>query len=122
MSSRFLAAFLALILAAGCSIADRRAGVRNNWRTINVSQFVKGQTTEQQVMDALGPPSYVIPLGKRVMFAYFLEESHTVGLNLVVYIQRDTVVRYDRAAFFFDLDHKLEALSLSKTALPTEDE
>ncbi|MDF1665206.1 MAG: hypothetical protein P1V97_25815 [Planctomycetota bacterium] len=78
-------------------------------------------TTEKDVLKILGPPSRVVPLKKRTVFYYLLEHDYRVGLNLVLYIQTDTKVRYDRAVFFFDEQGILENHAFSQEKI-VEDE
>jgi hypothetical protein len=90
-----------LTAAAGCVKATKHAGVSNTWRKARV-QFVVGQTTESDVLRALGPPSQVVPLNGRTVFYYLLEQVDDTKMILVVYNKIDTRVAYDRAVFFFD--------------------
>lgn len=114
---------LALCLVAGCSIADRRAGIPNRWQeTRSKERFVPGRTLEREVLEVLGPPSQVIELHERTVFYYLLEDSHTWQLTLILYNHSDTRVRYDRAIFFFDAKGVLEEFALSPRPLPPEEE
>ena len=115
-------ALLCLIFVAGCSIGNRHDGVQNRWREVPPRAFKDGKTTEKQVLEILGPPSRVVPLNNRTVFYYLLEHDYRVGLNLVVYIQTDTKVRYDRAVFFFDDKGVLENHSLSAEKIVEEEE
>ena len=116
-----LIACAALTTLAGCSIADRYAGVQNRWRGLE-RRFERGVTKQRDVLDALGPPSRILSLGDREVFYYVLEHSHSVGLNLVLHVDTDTVLRYDRACFFFDRAGKLEDYALSSESIAPEDE
>ena len=112
---------LALTTVAGCTIADRRDGVSNRWRALPKDTFTEGRTTRRDVLTRLGPPSRIMALRGRTVFYYLLEDSHLVGLNLVIYNQSDTVVRYDRAVFFFDSDDRLESWALSDEVIRDDD-
>lgn len=74
------------------------------------------------MLKILGPPSRVVALKKRTVFYYLLEHDYRVGLNLVLYIQTDSKVRYDRAVFFFDEDGVLENHSFSQEKIVEDDE
>jgi len=119
---RSLFALLVVGLFAGCAISNRRAGVQNHWRKVDIAQFKKGKTTEREILAALGPPSQILPLRKRTVFYYLLEHAHSSTLNLIVFVNKDVDVQYDRAVFFFDQSGRLEASSLSRERLPTRDD
>lgn len=103
-----------LLLAAGCGVTGVRRGVSNEWRAPDAVSFTVGETTERQVMEALGPPSQVIALGDRTVLYYILEETETSDLRLVLYNRSDTKVRYDRAVYFFDAGGVLTDQSVSR--------
>ena len=115
MLSRFLHGCL-LALLAGCSIANRRAGIPNRWQDEQAAFKVK-TTTEQDVLNLLGPPSHLMEIHERTVFYYLLEKDHTEGLYLGVFNYTDTDARFDRAIFIFDAERKLEEFALS----PAED-
>ena len=114
---------LALILAlgaaslTGCIKGDHSTGVNNLWRTPGIS-FAIGETTEQQVLDALGPPSQLIALEKYTVYYYLLEQSDKKGLITIIYNANTQKVVYDRAIFFFDSKGVLHHWSTSKECLP----
>lgn len=110
MTKRLLAAVLLLSLA-GCAQYENRRGVLEDWQG-QAASFVDGQTTRQQVMDVLGPPSQVIALGDETVLYYLHEHAEGEGFILVLYNQFKISTRYDRAIFFFDAEDRLTAHSL----------
>ena len=114
----FLAALAGgLILGlSGCVSSKSTVGVENEWRQDPFSVVV-GETTEQQVLDYLGPPSQVIPLKDRTVFYYVLEESRSKSLYTIIYNQTNTRITYDRAVFFFGEDGLLVEYALSTKEL-----
>ena len=122
MRSRF--AFLAVLLVpflSACVVRDRAAGVSNTWRRGEL-EFEVGESTEQDVMDRLGPPSQVIDLGGRTVFYYLHERLEGSGLILILYNRNQEDIRYDRAIFFFDPEGVLQAWKTSEEAFPYVDE
>lgn len=113
---------LSLFLFAACSISNRHDGVQNRWRKVPTRAFKNKASTEKDVLQLLGPPSRVVALKDRTVFYYLLEHDYRVGLNLVLYIQTDTKVRYDRAVFFFDKNGVLENHSFSRERIVEDDE
>ena len=93
----------------------------DRWRALPKDTFTEGRTTRRDVLTRLDPPSRIMALRGRTVFYYLLEDSHLVGLNLVIYNQSDTVVRYDRAVFFFDSDDRLESWALSDEVIRDDD-
>jgi outer membrane protein assembly factor BamE (lipoprotein component of BamABCDE complex) len=97
---------LSLVLNA-CAQYENKRGVFDNWQDSSQEAFVAGQTTRQEVLKLLGPPSQVIALGDETVLYYLYEYAEGTGLVLIVYntIKLDT--RYDRAIFFFDENDRL---------------
>lgn len=112
---------LLAVLASACSISNRHDGVANKWRTVVPKSLKKGVTTEAQVLDALGPPTRILALKDRTVFYYLLEHAYSEGLNLVVYRQTDTDVRYDRAVFFFNDKGRLQCYSFSQEVVDRDE-
>ena len=103
--TRILRAALAATLIAlvgACAQYENKRGVLDNWQDSMAQQFVRGETTRQQVLDLLGPPSQVVALGDETVMYYLYEKSDGDGLILIVYNQFRIDTRYDRAIFFFD--------------------
>lgn len=117
---RLIALAAALALLAGCSIANRRAGIPNRWHE-NRAAFKTGSTTEQDVLDLLGPPSHLMEIHERTVFYYLLEKDHTEGLFLIFFNYTDTDARFDRAVFIFDQARILEEFALSRPEDLTDD-
>ncbi len=97
-----LAAALVATTLGGCVVGERHTGVSNTWRTQKSCQVVVGQSTERDVLCALGPPSQIVPLHNRTVFYYLLEKAETKTGILIIYNQVEAKVAYDRAVFFFD--------------------
>jgi hypothetical protein len=105
--------FATLWLMPGCAQISRTSGVENNWRKPQVV-FHNAVTTEDEVLNQLGPPSQIIALPDRTVFYYLFEKTNGKLLFLVLYNQATTHITYDRAIFFFNQDHILEHYALSR--------
>ena len=97
----------ATLLAGGCAQYENKRGVLEQWQDGSGQAFVPGQTSRQDVLKALGPPSQVIALGDETVLYYLYERTEGDGLILIVYNQFKTNTQYDRAIFFFDANDKL---------------
>ena len=86
-----------------------------------VPQWVEGETREQDVMTALGPPSQIVNLDDRVVYYYLHENVEGKGYYFILYNQSRQVTRYDRAIFFFDADGVLQKHSYSLESLSYEE-
>ena len=94
---------LALVVTSpGCATYDRSQGVDNTWRDPALPAPVKGQTTQSDIIEVLGPPSQVIGLRDQTVFYYLRERRKGNGAILLVYNWLNENVTYDRAIFFFD--------------------
>ena len=100
-----------MLAVGGCAQYENKRGVLEQWQDSSGQGFVRGQTTRQQVLEALGPPSQVIALGDETVLYYLFERSTGDGLILIVYNQFKVDTRYDRAIFFFDEDDRLTDFS-----------
>lgn len=98
---------LAITLLGACAQYDNRRGVLDDWEAVEATSFTRGETTRQQVLTALGPPSQVVALGDETALYYLYEQSKGNGLVLVVYNRFRLDTQYDRAIFFFGPDDKL---------------
>ncbi len=100
---------LALLIAvsAGCVSKKSKQGVETRWRGETAAVFTQGQTTEREVLAALGPPSQLINLGNRTVFYYLQEQKQAKSLILILYNQTRENISYDRAIFFFDQQGRL---------------
>jgi hypothetical protein len=110
-------AFAVAVVTPACITSERTAGVNNLWRRAGTT-FVPGETTEQQVLDALGPPSQLIALKEYTVYYYLLEKSTDDGGITIVYNFSKEAVIYDRAIFFFDEKGVLHRWSTSDECLP----
>ncbi|GAB3313465.1 hypothetical protein [Haliea atlantica] len=92
---------------AGCAQYENRRGVEVAWDAAAVADFRRGETTRQEVMSRLGPPSQLIALEDETVLYYLLEQSRGDGLVLILYNRMQIDTRYDRAVFFFDDNDRL---------------
>lgn len=107
-----LFAFLAL---TACVRSEADTGVANTWREDGVS-FEVGTSNQQDVLDALGPPSQIIPLHDQTVFYYLAEHISTRRMLLIIYNQNTRKLQYDRAIFFFDQEGVLSHQAMSQEA------
>jgi len=112
---------LCVALLGGCVTAKHTTGVNNYWRAPGV-EFTVGQTREQDVLEALGPPSQLIALQEYTVYYYLLEESDKKGIITIIYNANTQDVVYDRAIFFFDKNGVLHRWAKSKECLPMRQE
>ena len=103
---------------AGCVSKNSKQGVENRWRGESVPVFKTGETTEHDVLAALGPPSQLINLGNQTVFYYLQEQKQTRSAILIVYNQTREKITYDRAIFFFDPQGRLADFALSDEKIP----
>lgn len=120
MRKLFSLAMLAVLALAGCARWTSVAGVDNGWRAEEVPEWVSGQTTDQEVLDALGPPSQIIALENETVFYYLRERKVGRGTVTLIYNWGGTDTVYDRAIFFFDANGVLAKHSYSREALAHE--
>ena len=73
-----------MLAATGCAQISKKAGVENRWRDQNIV-LQAGVTTQQQVLDQLGPPSQIIALSAKTVFYYLFEETKGRLLFLILY-------------------------------------
>lgn len=102
----------------GCVSKNSRQGVENHWRGQDATVFKQGETTEHDVLAALGPPSQLINLGNRTVFYYLQEQKQARSLILILYNQTRERISYDRAIFFFDQQGRLSDFSTSNEKTP----
>ena len=119
MKKVLLLAMLSLT-APGCVRSSQVAGVKNKWRE-PIAEFKTGETTQSEVLHALGPPSQVISLQDQIVFYYLLEESKVRGVVLIVYNDVKVHIRYDRAIFFFDKEGRLTDYAYSDESAPIQE-
>lgn len=105
-------------LGSGCAKLSNQQGVDNLWRSADTPEFVSGTTTQQDVLDALGPPSQILDLGDRLAFYYLREFGRGDAMLFLIYNSRKNTVGYDRAVFFFDPEGLLTDFSYSAEQAP----
>jgi hypothetical protein len=93
---------LVCVFVSGCSQFSTERGVENIWRSAEMPVFVKGTTTQADVLKALGPPSQIISLNNGSAFYYLQEQGEGAALILLLYNEVQYQISYDRAVFFFD--------------------
>jgi outer membrane protein assembly factor BamE (lipoprotein component of BamABCDE complex) len=108
------------IILSGCATYDRSQGVANTWRDPAVPAPVTGQTTQSDIIEALGPPSQVIGLRDQTVFYYLRERRKGKGAILILYNWVNENVTYDRAIFFFDKNGVLQDYGYSNEAIVAE--
>ena len=102
-----------LALSGGCVSKNARQGVETRWRGNDAPTFKQGESTEHDVLAALGPPSQLVNLGNQTVFYYLQEQKKTRSAILILYNQTREKITYDRAIFFFDQQGRLADFSTS---------
>jgi len=115
-----IVALLACVLP-GCVTETKTQGVQNLWRGESAPVFRRGQSTQQDVLAALGPPSQLISLGDQTVFYYLLEQTRSHSEVLIAYNQTHAIVVYDRAVFFFDAKGRLTEFATSHERITEND-
>jgi len=105
---------LFLILAAGCANFKTVQGVNSPWEGGVPQHWQKGQTTQSDVLEALGPPSQLIALHDGTVLYYLRERGKGSAQILILYNSGNMIVEYDRAIFFFNAEGVLTDYSYSK--------
>lgn len=98
----FFAVLVLTALLVGCVRYENKRGVDVLWQPEVTAQLVKGQTTREDILTLLGPPSQLIALENETVLYYLFERSEGDGVILIVYNRMKIRTRYDRAVFFFD--------------------
>jgi len=98
----FFAVLVLTALLVGCVRYENKRGVDVLWQPEVTAQLVKGQTTREDILTLLGPPSQLIALENETVLYYLFERSEGDGMILIVYNRMKIRTRYDRAVFFFD--------------------
>ncbi len=120
LQQAFSICLMAMLLSA-CARWQEEAGVESSWRSPTVPDWTIGQSTTDDVMRHLGPPSQVISLQDQVVFYYMKEQVEGSGYFLLVYNSSESRTHYDRAIFFFDNDSRLLRYSYSDDTPLTDD-
>ena len=107
-----------MMIISGCASWNSESGVSNTWRDAGAVTWQVGQTTENDVAQAFGPPSQVIALQDQTVFYYLREQKRGKGLFLLLWNWGENNTVYDRAIFFFDETGILTKYAYSREALP----
>ena len=114
----FFAALVLTALLVGCVRYENKRGVDVLWQPEVTAQLVEGQTTREDILTLLGPPSQLIALENETVLYYLFERSKGDGVILIVYNRMKIRTRYDRAVFFFDENDLLTEYSSQISADP----
>ena len=114
--SKYLA-LCALVALSGCARWSQETGVDNRWRGAEMPVWVTGETTAEDVMSELGPPSQIIALKDQVVYYSLKEKMAGSAYVLILYNNAKMRAEYDRAIFFFDDDGKLTRYAYSNEKL-----
>ena len=93
--------FTALVLT-GCVQFEARRGIEVAWHDQVVNNLRAGESTRNDVLALLGPPSQVIALGKETVLYYLFEKTEGKAKIFILYNSVDIGTLYDRAIFFFN--------------------
>ncbi len=87
----------------GCTVGERRVGESKSWDS-RLGQVKTGVTTEDQLIQLMGPPSLmdVKNMSNRTVYYYWMERLQNKSLYLFFYNHWDIDVQYDRAMFVFE--------------------
>lgn len=96
---------------ASCAQYENRRGVEVTWDPSNLKDVKIGETTRDEILDRLGPPSQLIALDGETVLYYLFSHSQGKGIILLVYNRFEIDTRYDRAVFIFDADDRLTEYS-----------
>ena len=110
-------ALSALVALGGCANWSQETGVDNSWRAAGAPVWVAGETTSEDVMTELGPPSQIIALKDQVVYYYLKEQMSGSAYVLILYNNAKMKAEYDRAIFFFDDEGKLTRYAYSNETL-----
>jgi hypothetical protein len=115
----FLIGLTGLFLT-GCSTWNGETGVENIWRNPAAADWTPGVSTQNEVIEMLGPPSQLIALQEETLFYYMREASKGSSMNLILWNTSKEDKIYDRAIFFFTADGILRTYSYSPETIPYE--
>ena len=102
VSAPVFTALIVTLLLSGCVRYENKRGVDVLWQPEVTAQLIKGQSTREDILTLLGPPSQLIALENETVLYYLFERSEGDGMILIVYNRMKIRTRYDRAVFFFD--------------------
>ena len=98
----FLLVVLCICLLQACVQYENKRGVEVNWQSTVTDQLTRGESTREDVLALLGPPSQVISMDGETVMYYLFEHAKGQGMILIVYTRIRVNTEYDRAIFFFD--------------------
>jgi len=107
-----------IFFIGGCATSQEEKGAKNHWRNPKLPAWERGRTTEQNVVEALGPPSQIIALNDQTVYYYMQEQSKGKSYIFIVWNRSEKTIRYDRAVFFFNKNGILDKYSYSPEAFP----
>lgn len=111
-----------IFFIGGCATSQEEKGAKNHWRDPKLPEWKIGQTTEMDVVGALGPPSQIIALDNQIVYYYMQEQSLSKSYIFVVWNRSEKTIRYDRAIFFFNKKGVLNKFAYSPEAFPYDPE
>lgn len=111
-------AVLFLLQLSACSHWAEDSGVDNHWRSADIPSWQAGVSSNQDILEALGPPSQILNIVDQVMYYYLRANTKGSKYFALVYSASKSTTQYDRAIFFFDTEGLLIRYSYSKEALP----
>ncbi len=114
---RLLLTLMLTGMITACANWNEDAGVENHWRASETPQWIVGETSAEDVMSFLGPPSQIVDLQEQVVYYYLRENVSGKGYFFLVYNTSQSTTRYDRAIFFFDVEGRLLRYAYSDEAL-----
>ena len=97
-----LALLAGALLTQGCAQYENKRGVDVAWHDSVTRELTRGESTREDVLRLLGPPSQVIALNDETALYYLFEHSKGDGLILILYNRMRISTEYDRAFFIFD--------------------
>ncbi len=93
---------VAALVLSGCVKFEARRGIEVAWHDQVVNNLKLGESTRDDVLALLGPPSQVIALEKETVLYYLFEKTEGEAAIFILYNSVDIGTLYDRAIFFFD--------------------
>ena len=90
------------LVIVGCVKFEARRGIEVGWYDEVVSNLRAGESTRDDVLELLGPPSQVIALENETVLYYLFEKTEGEAAIFILYNTVDIGTLYDRAIFFFD--------------------
>ncbi len=105
-----------IFLLTGCASWETDKGVETIWRQADQQQWQEGSTSEEDVINALGPPSQIIAMDDQTVFYYMHEKNKGKAYVFILWNRTTQTVEYDRAVFFFDKQGILLKYAYSKEA------